>query len=70
LPHAVGLCDVQGACVLVSCSGGYLDCDGHSANGCEASPDSPSSCGTCGVICDHACESHKGGYRCSGRGGD
>jgi len=45
-----GTCS-QGTC-SASCSGGYLDCDGSTANGCEVYPYSDdSNCGACGVRC-------------------
>ena len=55
-PNASGACRAS-ACVL-ACAGGYGDCDGNAANGCETSvTSSDANCGTCG----HACGS---GYFC------
>jgi hypothetical protein len=51
LPHAVPAC-VGGACAVTSCDPGYGDCDGISANGCEANlATDPNNCGTCHNFC-------------------
>jgi hypothetical protein len=42
----------NGTCDWRSCNGGYADCDGNHANGCERSLNSDSSnCGGCGHVC-------------------
>jgi len=57
--HAI--CGVDGTCTYDTCapfSGGpgrYLDCDGDAANGCESSPNAPSTCGACGTSCATRC---------------
>jgi hypothetical protein len=33
------------------CDPGFADCNGNPADGCEASLESPASCGACGVVC-------------------
>jgi hypothetical protein len=58
-PNASSTC-VAGSCAL-SCSVGYLDCDGNAITGCEVSAISVSNCGACGVAC-------KSGEICSGAG--
>lgn len=40
-----------GACAIASCNGGFGDCDGNHANGCEAPLTSLTSCGACGSAC-------------------
>jgi alpha-tubulin suppressor-like RCC1 family protein len=41
-----------GACQVASCTGGFRDCDGLAANGCEASATSVSACGPSCIRCD------------------
>src|SRR5262249_27274723 len=36
----------SGACGYTTCSAGFGDCDGNKANGCEATLNTPTSCGT------------------------
>jgi hypothetical protein len=48
--NAMSAC-VDGECVLVSCRGDYVDCDGDDSNGCEARIDTPQNCGACGRAC-------------------
>jgi hypothetical protein len=50
LPGSAALC-ANGACAH-ACLPGYADCDAIGENGCEASLDSTTSCGACGVTCD------------------
>ena len=45
--HARTAC-VEGSCLLVECEPPYVDCDGLSDNGCEATLDSTEHCGLCG----------------------
>jgi hypothetical protein len=48
-PNASPACS-GGACAL-ECDSGFADCDGSPANGCEASLETASHCGACGVTC-------------------
>jgi alpha-tubulin suppressor-like RCC1 family protein len=41
----------SGACQVASCTGGFRDCDGLAANGCEASPTSATACGASCQVC-------------------
>lgn len=47
--HAASIC--AGASCSLACDGGFGDCDGDPANGCESPLDSASNCGGCGVAC-------------------
>jgi hypothetical protein len=49
-PNADTAC-VDGACALIRCRAPFVDCDGDSANGCEATLDSVEHCGACGASC-------------------
>src|ERR1700741_3757563 len=49
-PHADATC-ADGTCVLQHCRDGYVDCDGDSANGCEAKLDTTENCSLCGAAC-------------------
>ncbi|MFO0604471.1 MAG: hypothetical protein U0324_14920 [Polyangiales bacterium] len=50
-PRGQAVC-ADGACAIASCFGGYADCDGDVANGCEADLErSTASCGACGRAC-------------------
>lgn len=51
-PHAGRGCSALGMCIFL-CVGGYGDCDGDAANGCEtnARGTDPRNCGGCGVVC-------------------
>lgn len=55
--NAFGAC-VSGACVVASCSGGFADCNGVVADGCEyasAGFDSDvKNCGSCNITCVYA----------------
>jgi hypothetical protein len=52
-PNASSTCS-NGACTLVTCNAGWGNCDGNSANGCEADlSTSNSNCGACGLVCDN-----------------
>lgn len=54
-PNATAACAPSGACELAACEEGYQDCDGNSANGCEAHPeDDEDNCQVCGNICSFA----------------
>nr|MBK7066620.1 hypothetical protein [Deltaproteobacteria bacterium] len=73
--HATAMC-AAGACQVVRCDAGYVDCDGEAANGCEAAPASdPRNCGGCGIVCGGAATCVAGacvcgGVMCSGRCAD
>jgi hypothetical protein len=48
-------CGADGTCKLGPCIGGYADCDGNPANGCETQLDrDPSNCSACGHVCGSA----------------
>src|ERR1043165_896357 len=51
--NAVTAC-VDGTCLLVQCIEGFVDCDGHTDNGCEATLDSTEHCGICNAPCELA----------------
>ncbi|WP_437605531.1 hypothetical protein WMF20_31075 [Sorangium sp. So ce834] len=54
LPHAAESC-LAGSCVLGACEAGFANCDGQTANGCEADTrTSAVHCGACGAACDLA----------------
>jgi len=48
--HATSICSA-GLCILTGCDNGFRDCDGDSANGCEADITSVDACGGCGSVC-------------------
>jgi alpha-tubulin suppressor-like RCC1 family protein len=52
-PNASAACARgTGACVLRACAGGFTDCDGEAANGCETNlQTSADHCGQCGASC-------------------
>jgi hypothetical protein len=50
LSNATAGC-TAGACSIVSCNQGFADCNRMPSDGCEASLDSTSNCGGCGVVC-------------------
>src|SRR5690606_7950931 len=49
-PGGGGDCST-GTCRVSSCSPGFEDCDGNSANGCETNIRTLANCGDCGVTC-------------------
>ncbi len=50
--HATTLACVASQCAVTSCAGGYGDCDGNAANGCEVVlGTSMTNCGACGRTC-------------------
>ena len=51
LPNALVACEA-GTCVLVSCSGGFSNCDGNDLNGCEAQMIACASCSSGSADCD------------------
>ena len=53
LPNAVETC-ATGTCAIVSCVGGWGNCDGEATDGCETPLTSPVDCGACGAPCDFA----------------
>jgi hypothetical protein len=72
LPNASGTGCSGGSCTVTACVGGYGNCDGNAANGCEANLASdPANCGACGnrpaEACNLADDNCNG--RCDDRGG-
>ncbi len=62
-----------GACTVLSCAGGYADCNGGASDGCEVNvSNDANNCGACGTRCasgvcrEGACQSFGGGYEVSG----
>jgi len=61
LPDATGRCETD-TCVVDTCEGAMVDCNGIGSDGCETEPDSPNNCGGCGMVCDlpgtevHGCD--------------
>jgi len=56
LPNASAVGCAGGACTVAACVGGFGNCDGNPANGCEANLASdPSNCGACGRVPAEAC---------------
>jgi hypothetical protein len=51
LDHAAETCTAAGECQIVNCDTWWDDCDGQDSNGCEASLESTSHCGSCGNPC-------------------
>lgn len=51
--NAVTAC-VDGTCSLVQCVEGFVDCDGITDNGCEATLDTTEHCGFCNAPCELA----------------
>ena len=51
LPNATAACAAS-ACAVAVCNGGYANCDGNPANGCEVKTTSDvNNCGVCGNVC-------------------
>ncbi len=51
LPNASPRC-ADGACRIVNCAAGFINCDGNTANGCEINlRTDPMNCGNCGTRC-------------------
>jgi hypothetical protein len=51
LPNAIAGC-ASSQCTVVVCNGGFGNCDGIAANGCETvTSTNPSDCGSCGHVC-------------------
>ncbi|TAK27961.1 MAG: hypothetical protein EPO40_14775 [Myxococcaceae bacterium] len=51
LPNAVAFCRM-GSCAVSTCAGGFADCDGAAANGCEVNAQTDvAHCGACGNAC-------------------
>jgi hypothetical protein len=62
LANADAACQAQ-QCVIATCHGGWKDCDGSPANGCETHIDAdPGNCGDCGVTCPNV----NGAPECTG----
>jgi hypothetical protein len=51
--NATATC-AMGVCGLLACNGGFGNCDGNAANGCETPLNTLTSCGACGVSCNRA----------------
>lgn len=52
LPNATPQCSPPGVCTIAACAGGYGNCDGNDANGCETNLlTTPQHCGRCGNSC-------------------
>ncbi len=67
------ICTYDQCAPLPKGSGTFLDCDGDRTNGCEASPDSPATCGSCTNTCraGHACSARADGtFACKGQPGN
>ncbi|MET0391051.1 MAG: hypothetical protein ABW321_34080 [Polyangiales bacterium] len=59
LGNATASCS-SGSCQVASCNGGFGNCDGSAANGCEVDlSNNPQHCGACGQACTNnfACQS-------------
>ncbi len=75
LPNAFNECQNQ-ACVIKSCKGGWANCDGIEANGCETNIGTdPGHCGGCGTQCNTtnglpSCTAGKCGITCTGSFGN
>lgn len=52
LPHSDKTACESGHCVVKLCDGGFEDCNGAAADGCEADLAQAGSCGGCGRACD------------------
>ncbi len=55
LPNASGVGCAGGSCTVTACAGGFDNCDGNPANGCEASLATAANCGACGRMPAEAC---------------
>ncbi|HET8940164.1 MAG TPA: hypothetical protein VFN67_42275 [Polyangiales bacterium] len=53
LAAATSVC-VSGTCLIASCDIGYVDCNDHAEDGCEATLDSVAHCGVCNNTCQLA----------------
>jgi hypothetical protein len=50
--NATSTC-ASGTCAISSCNAGFGNCDGQTANGCEANTTtSVTNCGACGIVCN------------------
>ena len=52
--HATGATCITGACAFSGCEGGWGNCNGNGADGCERSLRTLTDCGGCGAACDLA----------------
>lgn len=51
LANATASCS-GGSCAVASCNGGFANCDGNPANGCERNlMTDANNCGACGIVC-------------------
>ena len=67
LRDALARCS-EGTCAVESCLGSSADCDGDSANGCEANLSSPAHCLACNMACPAArpfCQVEDGERSCA-----
>ena len=64
--NAPAVCS-NGLCDHGPCQGGWFDCDGNTANGCERAQDD-ANCGACDLACgpNSACELSSGTCQCTG----
>jgi hypothetical protein len=51
LPHASSAKCGEGGCVDVKCNGGFADCNGNAADGCERALNTVNDCGACDKPC-------------------
>jgi hypothetical protein len=56
ISHGSGSC-ATGACLVLTCENGFVDCNADPADGCDGDLKSPENCGQCG----HKCEVTGGG---------
>ncbi|MEZ4406047.1 MAG: hypothetical protein R3A52_06195 [Polyangiales bacterium] len=71
VPNAAAAC-ANGACAVDACTAPFADCDGASANGCEADTSTDvTNCGACGRTCEArdnatvSCSAGRCAYACS-----
>ncbi|NMB74434.1 MAG: S8 family serine peptidase [Myxococcales bacterium] len=70
LAHAVSACDAS-ACVITRCEADFGNCDGQTANGCEADLTSDeANCGRCGIECGNGQECREKNCLCPDDDGD
>jgi hypothetical protein len=62
--HASGACNA-GSCQLMACDSGYGDCDAKPDDGCEASLNDATHCGSCGTACNNGMYCDNGECACT-----